>query len=82
MVGGQLVGVVELVGPERAGPFGDLVRGFDHVARQRRVHSAAYAGNDRQFGAERRHVISLFDAERVRCHDAERVPARRADQRE
>jgi hypothetical protein len=34
MIGAQLIGVVELVGPEGAGPPGDLSRRRDHVSRQ------------------------------------------------
>ena len=81
VIGGELIGVVELVGPEGARSLGDLARGFDHVAGQRRVHAAAGAGDDGQLGAERRHVIALLGAERVGRDDAERIAARGANER-
>ena len=82
MIGDQLIGVVELVGPEGAGLPGDLPCRRDHVSRQRGVHAAAGARDDRQLGAERRHVTAFLDAERVGCHEAEGIAARRADESE
>jgi hypothetical protein len=52
------------------------------VARERRVHPAADAGDDRELRAERRHVIALLRAECIGGHDAQRVAARGADERE
>ncbi len=82
MVSGELAGVVELIGPKGAALRGDAAGRFDHSARQRLVHSAAEARHDGQLGAKGRHVISLFRTEGIRGHDAERISARGANQRE
>jgi len=72
-VAGELPGIAQLVGPERARAVGDYPGGVNHVARQPLGHPAAVAGHDLQPGTEQAHVVQFLARERVRRDDVQRV---------
>ncbi len=69
----DLIGVVQLIGPETSGLLLNHARRLDHVARQLRGHAAAVARHDGQLGAEDAHVIQLLARERVGADDVQRI---------
>jgi hypothetical protein len=82
VVARDAVVVVELVGPIcmrlSAQPPGDL----DHVQDQLPRGAASLAGDERQLGTQRRHVIPFLLAERIGADDPDTVALDGADQRE
>src|SRR3546814_3481666 len=69
MIGGELILIVELVGPIGAGVLGDAARRLDHVSRQLAGHPSAFAGNDREPRAQQPHMVELFAREGVRSEE-------------
>jgi hypothetical protein len=72
-VSGKLVGVVQLIGPERARLFGDLSRVLDHVFGELLRHPAAIALDERELRTEELHMVELLLREGVRADDVQRM---------
>ena len=73
VIGQELVGIVQLIGPKGAGCIGYLSRALDHLASERLVHLAVVAPDDRQVGAVGSHMPSLLNTEGVGRHNIQRV---------
>ncbi len=80
LVGGELVGVVELVRPVAAGLLRQDPGGLDHLPGQLLRHPPVVAGDDLEPGPQQLHVIELLPREGVRGDDAQGIPLDRADE--
>jgi hypothetical protein len=72
--------VVELVGPVGVGLLAQLTRGLDHVQDQFLGGKTPFASDERQLRTQRRHVVQLLLAERIRADDFYPIAFGGADQ--
>jgi hypothetical protein len=80
VIGGELVRVLKLVGPECAGLIADSAGRPDHVAGQLLRHPPAVAMNDIEPGTEDPHVVELLASEGVGRDDMQRMALYSADE--
>jgi hypothetical protein len=80
VVGGDLIAIPHLVGPESSGIPGDDPRGLDDLARQCFCHAAPVAGHDPEPCAEPPHVVQLLLRKRIGGDKVQRVTLHRAHQ--
>jgi hypothetical protein len=66
VIRGELVRVVELVGPVAPVRLRDQASGFDHVACELLRHAPGVAWDDLELGPEQLHVVELLLRERIR----------------